>query len=198
VQRQVIATLQRAGRPITIGLEMFPYTQQAALDTWYTGSLTEQAFIEQAGWYRHWGYPWAYYRDIFLFARDHRLRMAAVNAPRAVVTAVRKKGFTNLTPEEAAHTPADIDVDSPDHLALFKAYFADSGSGGGAAHVSGMTDEAWKAMLGAQATWDATMGYQAMHERRRAQGCSARTASCVYSLHSRYEWNIHDAAAVQL
>jgi uncharacterized iron-regulated protein len=176
VQRQVIAALRRGGRTVTIGLEMFPYTQQAALDRWPSGELSEQQFVESAGWYQHWGYPWNYYRDIFLFARDHRLRLAAINAPRAVVTAVRKKGFKNLTPEEAAHIPADIDVDDADHLALFKAYFAGEGSGAGAMHTSGMSDDAWKGMLSAQATWDATMG---LHARQALLASSAADPSAI-------------------
>ena len=49
-------------------------------------------------WYDNWGYHWLYYRDIFLLARDHRLSMFAVNTPREVVAAVRKKGLANLTP----------------------------------------------------------------------------------------------------
>ncbi len=47
--------------------------------------------------------------------------MFAINTPREVVAAVRKKGFAGLTDEEAAHIPARIDTDSADHLRLFKA-----------------------------------------------------------------------------
>jgi uncharacterized iron-regulated protein len=190
VQRQVIEALQRGGRTVTIGLEMFPYTQQAALDRWPDGALSEQQFVEGAGWYQHWGYPWNYYRDIFLFARDHRLRLAALNAPRAVVTAVRKKGFKNLTPEEAAHIPADIDVDSADHLALFKAYFAGDASGSGAMHTSGMSDEAWKGMLSAQATWDATMGLHARQALLASTDPSTIIVVLVGSGHVAYDLGI--------
>ena len=76
------------------------------------GKLTEERFLQASRWYENWGYNWLYYRDIFLFARDHKLRMFAVNAPREVVTAVRKKGFKNLTPEEAAYIPTDVDTSS--------------------------------------------------------------------------------------
>lgn len=189
VQAQVLAALQRAGRPVIVGLEMFPYTQQPALDEWRTGTLSEQAFVDRAAWYQHWGYNWGYYRDIFVFARDHRLRMAALNAPRAVVSAVRKKGFKNLTPEEAAHIPADIDLDSADHLTLFKSYFA-SESGDGATHTSGMSDDAWKAMLGAQATWDATMGHHALQAFREANDPAAIVIVLVGSGHVAYDLGI--------
>ncbi len=141
---------------MAIGLEMFPYTEQAALDDWTAGRLSEDAFLQASHWYRNWGYNWGYYRDVFVYARDHRLRVFAVNAPREVVTAVRRKGFAGLTPEEAAHIPAQIDTKSADHMRLFRASFSD------ASFHAGMSDEQWQAMLSAQCTWDATMAFHAV------------------------------------
>lgn len=156
-QLRVIEELVRAGRPVFLGLEMYPYTEQRFLDQWVEGLLTEEGFLRLSRWYENWGYNWSYYRDIFLFARDHKVRMFAVNAPRDVVTAVRKKGFQNLTPEEAAHIPTRIDTSSADHRALFKSHFdADD-----PLH-SGMTGEQWDSMISAQATWDATMAHNAV------------------------------------
>lgn len=156
VERRVIEELDRAGRRVAIGLEMFPYTQQQALDDWSAGRLSEDEFLRASRWYKHWGYNWGYYRDIFLYARDRRLRMFAINAPREVVAEVRKKGFEGLTPEEAAHIPTQIDTKSADHLRLFRASFTD------ASFHAGMTDAQWEAMLAAQCTWDATMAHQAL------------------------------------
>ncbi len=156
-QLRVVEELVRSGRPVFLGLEMYPYTEQRFLDQWVDGLLTEEGFLKLSRWYENWGYNWNYYRDIFLFARDHKVRMFAVNAPRDVVAAVRKKGFQNLTPEEAAHIPSKIDTSSPDHRALFKSFFdADD-----PLH-SGMTEEQWDSMISAQTTWDATMAHNAV------------------------------------
>ena len=156
VERRVLEELVVAGRNVRIGLEMYPYPEQRWLDDWSAGRLEESAFLDGSRWYRNWGYNWLYYRDIFLFARDHRLRMFAINAPREVVTAVRQKGFRGLTPEEAAHIPTRIDTKSADHLRLFKAEFAEASF-----HMGG-SDEQWQAMLNAQCTWDATMAWNAI------------------------------------
>jgi len=156
VERRVIEELVAAGRNVRIGLEMYPYPEQRWLDDWSTGRLTEDAFLDGSRWYKNWGYNWLYYRDIFLFARDHRLRMFAINAPREVVSAVRQKGFQGLTPEEAAHIPTRIDTKNADHLRLFKAEFAEASF-----HMGG-SDEQWQAMLNAQCTWDATMAWNAV------------------------------------
>ena len=163
VERRILEALVSAGRPVRVGLEMYPYTEQAWLDRWSKGQLTEDGFLALSRWYRNWGYNWGYYRDIFLFARDRGLPLAGVNTPRDVVSAVRKKGFTDLTPEEAAHVPARVDTDSAEHRKLFKAFFdADAGLHGG------LTEEALDGMFRAQCTWDATMAFNAANSLKAA------------------------------
>ena len=189
VQLQVLRALQASGRRVLVGLEMFPYTQQPSLDRWNSGELTDMAFVDQSQWYEHWGYPWNYYRDIFLFCRDARIPMYAVNAPREVVTAVRKKGFVNLTPDEAAHIPAHVNVDSPEHLAYFKAAISE----GGATHP-GMSDEALKGMLAAQATWDAAMGWNAVAALKTSIDPSAIMVVLVGNGHVAYGLGIERQA----
>jgi uncharacterized iron-regulated protein len=164
VQARVIEALAASGRKLMIGLEMYPRTEQRFLDEWRDGLLTEDGFVELSRWYENWGYHWNYYRDIFQFARDHHIPMVAANTPREVVTAVRKKGFQNLTPEESRYLPpSGVDVDSVDHMTFFKATLGDAAGGAmGGMLRGGAADDMWKSMLSAQATWDATMGYNAV------------------------------------
>jgi uncharacterized iron-regulated protein len=157
VQLRVIRALHEAGRKVMIGLEMFPYTEQRSLDSWRDGLLTETGFLTLARWYEFWGYHWDYYRDIFLYARDNRIPMYGVNTPRSVVTAVRQKGIDHLSDSERQHVPPQIDVDSADHLVFFQASFDDDNSMHG--H---MPESRLKSMQAAQATWDASMGYNSV------------------------------------
>lgn len=188
---RVVQELTRSGRPLILGLEMYPYTAQRFLDEWVDGKLTEEAFLQASRWYENWGYNWLYYRDIFLFARDHKLRIFAVNAPRDVVTAVRKKGFKNLTPEEAAHIPADIDTSSPEHRTLFKSFF----EGGGDSLHSSMTDEQLDSMISAQSTWDATMAFNAVKALKEHGGPDTIMVVLVGSGHVVYGLGIQRQAA---
>ncbi len=150
IERRVVEELARAGRRVSIGLEMYPYTEQAALDLWVGGKLSEKEFLEQSHWYRNWGYNWNYYRDIFLLAGEAQIPMFAINTPREVISAVRRKGLTGLTEEEAAHVPPQIDTESSEGLRLFQAELSEEG------FHSGMSEQDWKAMYAAQCVWDAT------------------------------------------
>jgi uncharacterized iron-regulated protein len=160
VERRVLEELANAGRRVLVGLEMYPYVEQASLDLWVKGKLSEKDFLAQSRWYKNWGYNWGYYRDIFLLAGEKQMPMFAINTPREVVAAVRRKGFAGLTEEEVAHVPSRVDTDSPDHLRLFKALLGDEGM------HSGMSDADWKGMFEAQCTWDATMAQNAVAARK--------------------------------
>jgi uncharacterized iron-regulated protein len=157
-QLRVIEELHRAGRRVLIGLEMFPYTKQEYLDAWVAGHYTEEGFLELAGWYDTWGTHWEYYQDIFLFARDKGLPMYALNTPREVVAAVRKKGLDELTDEEKAHIPPEIDTENDEHYRLFKTYFAEEED----EFHSSMSEEQWRGMFAAQCTWDATFAHNSL------------------------------------
>jgi uncharacterized iron-regulated protein len=190
-QLRVLQALVRSGRHVLIGLEMYPYTEQRFLDQWRDNLLTEEGFLRLSRWYENWGYNWQYYREIFLLARDARLPMFAVNTPRDVVAAVRKKGLANLTPEEAAHIPKDIDVDNADHMTFFKTTFEGEQ---GPVHGAGMGDEMLKNMLSAQCTWDATMGYNAVDALKRANDPKAIMVVLVGSGHVAYGLGIERQA----
>lgn len=194
VQYRVLSALIASGRHVMIGLEMFPYTEQRSLDQWRDGAVDEAGFLRVSRWYENWGYNWLYYRDIFWLARQSRVPMFAVNTPREVVSAVRKKGLANLTPEESAHIPKDIDVSSADHMTFFKTTFEDQQGGGGSVHGGDMPDEMWVNMLGAQATWDATMGFNAVQALKQANDPKAIMVVLVGSGHVAYGLGIERQA----
>ena len=190
-QRRLIEELARAGRPVLIGLEMYPSPEQPFLDQWVDGLLTEDGFLRLSRWYRNWGYNWRYYRDIFLFARDRGIRMFAVNLPRDIVTAVRMKGFAGLSPEQAALVPARVDTDSADHRALFGAYMNEGGG-----MTAGMGAEMFEGMFRAQCTWDATMAYNAVQALEKHGGPNAIMVVLIGSGHVAYGLGAERQAAL--
>lgn len=158
VQLRVLQELQRRGRTVLIGLEMYPVTEQKVLDRWHSEKkLTEERFLTESRWYKNWGYHWNYYRDIFLFAREHGVRMFGVNLPRGVVSTVRTKGFDSLTVEQKTMLPPRVDLDSDEHRRLFRAFFGDAD----ALHGS-MPEPMFQGMFRAQCAWDAAMSWNAV------------------------------------
>ena len=191
VQYQVLNELQKRGRTVLIGLEMYPYTEQAALDVWNSSKESEFDFLVKSHWYKNWGYHWYYYRDIFLFARDHKIRMFAVNTPREVVTAVRKKGFQNLTPQETAAIPPRIDTNNDEHKRLFRAFFA-----GDEGMMHTMSAQMFDGMFAAQCTWDASMGYNAVQSLKKFGDAKAIMVVLIGSGHVAYGLGIQRQAAL--
>ena len=157
VQLRTIEELQRRGRKVLIGLEMYPAAEQAMLDKWSTDpAYSEADFLAQSRWYKNWGYHWEYYRPIFDFAHRHGLRMFGLNVPRKVVQTARKEGLAALTPEQRDLLPATIDTASDEYRRLFRAFFGDDGLHGG------MSPEMFEGMFTAQCTWDAAMAHNAL------------------------------------
>ncbi|MBI5169120.1 MAG: ChaN family lipoprotein [Candidatus Eisenbacteria bacterium] len=163
VQLRVLQELQRRGRTVMIGLEMYPVTEQQWLDRWYGNrKLTEEQFLTESRWYKNWGYHWNYYRDIFLFAREHRVRMFGVNLPRGAVSTIRAKGFDSLTVAQRAMLPPRIDLENEEHKRLFRAFFGDED----ALHGN-MPEGMFNGMFRAQCGWDAAMGWNAVQALKK-------------------------------
>jgi uncharacterized iron-regulated protein len=111
LQLEIISHLYQRGTSLSIGLEMFPRESQSILDRWIRGEMNEQAFQKEIEWDRVWGYPFNLYREILVFARDHGIRLAALNAPRELVNKVAKKGLAGLNPSERLRIAKDIKLD---------------------------------------------------------------------------------------
>ena len=155
-QLRVIEALTAAGRKVIVGLEMFPWTTTAPLERWSRGELTEAQFLDESKWYESWSHHWNGYREIFLFARDHKLRMVGINAPREVVRNVRNGGLESLDAATRQRMPPKIDISSAEHRQLVQSYFeADD-----PLH-SKMSPEQAEGLYQAQVTWDSAMGWNA-------------------------------------
>jgi uncharacterized iron-regulated protein len=102
-QLEIIKSLYAKDASIAIGLEQFTFENQAQLDAWTSGAMDEQAFKPLfAG---NWSYGWQYYRDIFLFAREKRIPMVALNVPQSIATKVVRQGATALNDDDRKLIP---------------------------------------------------------------------------------------------
>jgi len=149
IQAEVLTALA-ARVPLAVGLEMVAAEDQSVLDAFMSGATTENDFA--AWWKLNWGFDYALYKPVFDAAKAAGVPVRGLNAPRAVVKAVGKKGLAGLTSAERARIPAVV-LESAD--ARYRAYVLESVSGHGAPPA------AIPRMLEAMAVWNETMGENA-------------------------------------
>jgi uncharacterized iron-regulated protein len=110
VQLKVLkACYEKFGSNIAVGMEMFTRPYQPFLDQWVAGEIDEQKFLEETRWDREWGYDYSLYKEILDFAREKKIPVIALNAPKEVVRMVSKKGLKALSSEEKKQLP-EIDT----------------------------------------------------------------------------------------
>lgn len=102
-QLTVIRALHETGASLVLGLEMFRRQSQEGLDRWIAGELSRREF--QSIYYDNWNYPWTLYRDIFLYARKHKIPIIGLNVPRDITRQVARQGFASLTREQIGELP---------------------------------------------------------------------------------------------
>jgi len=149
-QLSVIRSLHEAGNRVAVGLEMFRHEDQAALNEWTRGTLSETAFKKI--YYDNWTLPWHLYQDIFRYAREEGLPLVGLNVPREITKQVSREGFSSLTPEQIGELPrATCDIDET-YMNFVRRVFG--------AH--GHSDKAFVHFCEAQMVWDTSMAAYAL------------------------------------
>ena len=151
LQLDMIRALNEAGVDLAIGVEMFPREDQQDIDRWIWGSMEESDFIKV--YKRQWRLPWSNYREIFLYAREHRLPVVALNVSRKIIHQVFTGGVASLTGEQMEQLPPGLvcDVDQE-----YEAFIREAMEG----HE--MDDATFEKFCAAQVVWDAAMAKSAV------------------------------------
>ena len=124
LQLAVIRALKERALPLAIGVEVMQSDSQKELDAFIAGGMSEGEF--QRVFARNWSYDWRLYRDIFMFARENRIPMIALNVPKELVIKVSRGGYQSLTPQERKILPEGTmcDLNNP-HTEFLKKSFAE-------------------------------------------------------------------------
>jgi len=189
IEFQVIRAIYARDNHLAIGLEMVPVTLQEALNKWTAGILTKDEFLREVRWYVTWNFNFGYYEKIFDFAREHRLPVYALNAPREVISKMRMRGWDALSDEEKAHFPGPPDTTNEDHRKLIRAVF-ESSDLPEAMKGPGL-DKVFEGLYRSQSAWDEVMGANAV---RAAAAEGRRVVVCVGSGHLLYNLGLNRRA----
>jgi uncharacterized iron-regulated protein len=110
IEIQILEGLFARNPSLTLAMEFFQQDQQAIVDGYTLGDMTEKEFLSRVDWRKTWGYPYFYYRPLMLLAKQHRLKVLALNAPAEIVTKVAREGLGALDIAQRAQLPAHIDL----------------------------------------------------------------------------------------
>ncbi len=127
-QLRTIQAVNQADVPLAIGFEMFTRDSQPDLDRWVSGELSEREF--QKIYYKNWNYPWPLYKDIFLYARDHKIPMIGLNVSPEITRQVAREGFASLSQEQRGDLPMVTCRVDPEYMAFIRRSFGMHGHGG--------------------------------------------------------------------
>ncbi|HUI46177.1 MAG TPA: ChaN family lipoprotein [Nitrospirota bacterium] len=156
LELEIIKALHETDVPIAIGLEMFRADSQRVLDDWVRGTLPLDDFLPY--YYNNWRMAWPLYREIFTYAREHRIPMVGLNIPDEIAASVAKKGFASLTEKERRMLPPGIscDVDPTYMNFIRKAYAGHSQN----------ADKQFLNFCEAQMVWDKSMAANLIDYRK--------------------------------
>ena len=91
---KVLTQLVEDGIEPTIGMEMFGWDGQPALDTYVsTTQPVTTEFLEQVRWKQNWGGSFDDYAPLLMFARDQQLSVRAMNPPKPLIRRIVKLGL---------------------------------------------------------------------------------------------------------
>ena len=90
----VLRRLKAEGRTPALGMEMFGWDGQAALDQYLFGSdLSRQDFLQAVKWQQNWGGPYEDYEPLIRIAKEQHWTVDAMNPPKPLVRIVAKNGL---------------------------------------------------------------------------------------------------------
>jgi len=164
IQSKIIQALYEQDRNLSIGLEMFPVSFQEALNKWSMAILSQDEFIRESRWYVNWNFNFGFYEKIFELAKNNKIPLYALNAPRAIIKKIRMKGWDKLSEDEKIAVPKP-EISHEEHRVLVRTIFESMElphqmKGGG-------LDMVFEGLYRAQSAWDEVMAFNALQSRER-------------------------------
>lgn len=91
---RVLAALRESGISPVLGMEMFGWDGQAALDRYLADeTAVRPVFLEAVQWKSNWGGPFENYEPLVNFARTHHVPLHAMNPPKTLIRQVVRLGL---------------------------------------------------------------------------------------------------------
>jgi uncharacterized iron-regulated protein len=160
MELEIIRAFQESRTPLAIGLEMFRNDSQKDLDSWVRGASSLAQFLPV--YYDNWQRPWPEYRDIFTYAREHRIPLIGLNIPDALSETVARHGFASLDANQKKQLPPGISCDAdPAYREFIRKAYADHHQ---------VPDKKFLYFCEAQLVWDKAMAWRLIEYLKQDPG----------------------------
>lgn len=180
IQVRILKDLLARGKQVAIGMEMFERLQQPILDRWSKGLLTEEEFLKEVRWETTWSMDYQLYRSILDEAKNHHLKVVALNVQRDLVRKVAQNGLEKLSPDDKAKLP-EIGPADEEHLAYIKTIYKD--------HQGGSAEKL-KHFYQAQCLWDEGMAETLSQFLNSSEGAGKTVVIIAGSGHIVFDFGI--------
>ena len=123
IQLKIIEAVFKNNHSMKIGMEMIDRSYQPVLDLWSAGLLEEEDFLRKVHWYANWRWDFGLYRNIFLFIKENRIKIVALNIPFHIPARIRVGGIDNLGADDKHYLPKEMDTSNTAHRSYVEEAF---------------------------------------------------------------------------
>ena len=123
MQLEMIKGLHQRGKKVAIGMEMFQRPFQKELDDYLAGRIDERALLKSTEYFRRWRFDYNHYRPILQFAREAKIPVIALNAPREITDKISQGGLEALSLDEKKDISAHLDFSDEAYREKLKKVF---------------------------------------------------------------------------
>jgi len=115
VQLEILKHLYQKSPRLALGVEWFQQPFQKHLDDYIAGEITEKEMLHLTEYFSRWKYNYRLYQPILQYARENKIPVIALNAPRELIRALAESEFDDLPPELKAQLPQSYDWSDKDY-----------------------------------------------------------------------------------
>lgn len=115
IQLETIKFFKDTNKKLTIGVEWFQRPFQKYLDDFIAGKISEGEMLHKTEYFSRWRYDYRLYRPILLYAREHGIRIIALNTTRELLRALMKSDVDELPADLKSQVPRSYDWSDKDY-----------------------------------------------------------------------------------
>lgn len=157
VQLEILKHLYQKSPDLALGVEWFQQPFQKHLDDYIAGDISEKEMLHLTEYFSRWKYNYLLYQPILQYAREHKIPVVALNAPRELIRALAKSEIDDLPEELKSQLPKSYDWSDKDYEKRLRNIF----------DLHPEYQGNFENFLRSQLTWDESMAERAVQYLRK-------------------------------